>query len=60
VQNGPEVDSRPVSTLTRDGLELHYEVHGGSGPALLFPKLNFSWPDVLDLDPFASTLWPAD
>jgi pimeloyl-ACP methyl ester carboxylesterase len=42
-----------VTTLARDGLELHYEVHGGSGPALLFPKLNFSWADVLDLDPFA-------
>jgi pimeloyl-ACP methyl ester carboxylesterase len=41
-----------VTTLARDGLELHYEVHGGSGPALLFPKLNFSWPDVLELSPF--------
>jgi pimeloyl-ACP methyl ester carboxylesterase len=38
--------------LVRDGLELRYEVHGGSGPALLLPHLNFSWPDYLDLRPF--------
>lgn len=37
--------------LVRDGLELRYEVIGGSGPALLLPQLNFSWPDVLDLRP---------
>jgi len=41
-----------VATLVRDGLELRYEVHGGSGPALLLPYLNFSWPDYLDLSPF--------
>jgi hypothetical protein len=41
-----------VATLVRDGLELRYEVHGGSGPALLLPHLNFSWPDYLDLRPF--------
>jgi pimeloyl-ACP methyl ester carboxylesterase len=41
-----------VTTLVRDGLELHYEVHGGSGPALLLPHLNFTWPDRLDLAPF--------
>ena len=40
-----------MTTLVRDGLELRYEVPGGSGPALL-PYLNFSWPEVLDLDPF--------
>jgi pimeloyl-ACP methyl ester carboxylesterase len=42
-----------VTTLVRDGLELRYEVRGGSGPALLLPHLNFSWPDYLDLSPFA-------
>jgi pimeloyl-ACP methyl ester carboxylesterase len=42
-----------VTTLVRDGLELRYEVLGGSGPALLLPHLNFSWPDYLDLRPFA-------
>jgi pimeloyl-ACP methyl ester carboxylesterase len=41
-----------VTTLVRDGLELRYEVRGGSGPALLLPHLNFSWPDYLDLSPF--------
>jgi pimeloyl-ACP methyl ester carboxylesterase len=41
-----------VTTLVRDGLELRYEVLGGSGPALLLPHLNFSWPDYLDLSPF--------
>lgn len=41
-----------MTTLVRDGLELRYEVHGGSGPALLLPHLNFSWPDYLDLAPF--------
>jgi pimeloyl-ACP methyl ester carboxylesterase len=41
-----------VTTLVRDGLELRYEVQGRSGPALLLPHLNFSWPDVLDLGPF--------
>lgn len=41
-----------MSTLVRDGLELRYEVRGGSGPALLLPHLNFSWPDYLDLGPF--------
>jgi pimeloyl-ACP methyl ester carboxylesterase len=40
-----------VTRLVRDGLELRYEVRGGSGPALLLPHLQFSWPDVLDLDP---------
>jgi pimeloyl-ACP methyl ester carboxylesterase len=40
-----------VTTLVRDGLELRYEVSGGSGPALLLPHLQFSWPDVLDLSP---------
>jgi pimeloyl-ACP methyl ester carboxylesterase len=42
-----------MATLVRDGLELRYEVYGGSGPALLLPYVNFSWPDVLDLGPFA-------
>lgn len=42
-----------MTTLVRDGLELRYEVLGGSGPALLLPHLNFSWPDYLDLTPFA-------
>ena len=42
-----------MTTLVRDGLELRYEVLGGSGPALLLPHLNFSWPDYLDLSPFA-------
>ncbi len=41
-----------MTTLVRDGLELHYEVHGGSGPGLLLPYVNFSWPEVLDLAPF--------
>ncbi|HEX4324112.1 MAG TPA: alpha/beta hydrolase [Gaiellaceae bacterium] len=41
-----------MTTLVRDGLELNYEVHGGSGPALLLPYVNFSWPEVLDLRPF--------
>jgi pimeloyl-ACP methyl ester carboxylesterase len=41
-----------VTTLVRDGLELRYEVLGGSGPALLLPHLNFSWPDYLELGPF--------
>jgi pimeloyl-ACP methyl ester carboxylesterase len=41
-----------VTTLVRDGLELRYEVLGGSGPALLLPHLNYSWPDYLDLGPF--------
>ena len=41
-----------MTTLVRDGLELRYEVFGGSGPALLLPHLNFSWPDYLDLVPF--------
>src|SRR5579864_5374694 len=27
-------------------------MHGGSGPALLLPHLNFTWPDYLDLRPF--------
>lgn len=36
----------------RDGVELRYEVHGGSGPALLLPHVNFSWPEYLDLGPF--------
>lgn len=40
-----------MATLVRDGLELRYEVRGGSGPALLLPQLNFSWPDYLDLAP---------
>jgi pimeloyl-ACP methyl ester carboxylesterase len=38
-----------VATLTRDGLDLHYEVIG-SGPALLLPKFNYSrWGRYLDL-----------
>jgi pimeloyl-ACP methyl ester carboxylesterase len=41
-----------MRTLVRDGLEVRYEVCGGSGPALLLPYLNFSWPDYLDLSPF--------
>ena len=41
-----------MATLVRDSLELRYEVLGGSGPALLLPHLNFSWPDYLDLGPF--------
>jgi pimeloyl-ACP methyl ester carboxylesterase len=41
-----------VTTLVREGLELRYEVLGGSGPALLLPQLNFWWPDVLELGPF--------
>jgi pimeloyl-ACP methyl ester carboxylesterase len=41
-----------VTTFVRDGLELRYEVLGGSGPALLLPQLNFSWPDYIDLSPF--------
>ena len=41
-----------MTALIRDGLELRYEVLGGSGPALLLPQLNFSWPDYLDLGPF--------
>lgn len=41
-----------MSTLVRDGLELRYDVCGRSGPALLLPHLNFSWPDYLDLSPF--------
>jgi pimeloyl-ACP methyl ester carboxylesterase len=41
-----------VTTLVRDGLELRYEVRGGSGSALLLPHLQFSWPDLLDLGPF--------
>jgi pimeloyl-ACP methyl ester carboxylesterase len=40
-----------VTTLVRDGLELRYEVHGGSGRALLLPHLQCSWPDLLDLSP---------
>jgi pimeloyl-ACP methyl ester carboxylesterase len=40
-----------VTTLVRDGVKLRYEVRGGSGPALLLPHLQFSWPDVLDLSP---------
>ena len=43
----------PVTMLARDGVVLRYEVLGGSGPALLLPRLNFSWPDYLDLIPFA-------
>lgn len=41
-----------MTTLNRDGLELRYEVSGGSGPALLLPRLNFYWPDRLNLSPF--------
>lgn len=37
-----------MATLTRDGLDLRYEV-AGSGPALLLPGFNFRWHDVLDL-----------
>ena len=38
-------------TLIRDGLDLRYEVHGGPGPAMLLPHLQFSWPHLLDLSP---------
>lgn len=41
-----------MAALVRDGLELQYEVRGGSGPGLLLPYVNFSWPEVLDLAPF--------
>lgn len=41
-----------MTTLVRDGVELRYDVLGGSGPALLLPRLNFAWPDYLDLGPF--------
>lgn len=41
-----------MATLVRDGLELQYEVRGGSGPGLLLPYVNFAWPEVLDLAPF--------
>jgi pimeloyl-ACP methyl ester carboxylesterase len=41
-----------VATLARGGVGLRYEIRGGSGPALLLPHLNFSWPDYLDLGPF--------
>ena len=41
-----------MKTLVRDDLELRYEELGGSGPALLLPQLNFSWPEYLDLGPF--------
>jgi pimeloyl-ACP methyl ester carboxylesterase len=41
-----------MATLVRDGLELQYEVRGRPDRALLLPYLNFSWPDVLDLEPF--------
>jgi pimeloyl-ACP methyl ester carboxylesterase len=38
-----------MATLTREGLDLHYEV-SGSGPALLLPKFNFlRWEDYLDV-----------
>ena len=40
-----------MATLVRDGLDLQYEVRGGSGPGLLLPYVNFSWPEVLDLTP---------
>jgi len=40
-----------VTTLVRNGLELCYDVRGGSGRALLLPHLQFSWPDFLDLSP---------
>jgi len=46
------VTSPGMTTLVRDSLELRYEVSGGSGPALLLPHLQFSWPDYLDLSPF--------
>src|ERR1700761_5781136 len=44
---------RSMATLTRDGLDLRYEVTG-SGPALLLPQLNFPWADYLDLGPLAA------
>ena len=37
-----------VATLTRDGVDLRYEVTG-SGPAILLPALNFRWADYLDI-----------
>ena len=40
-----------MATLVRDGLELQYDVQGGSGPGLLLPYVNFAWPEVLDLTP---------
>jgi pimeloyl-ACP methyl ester carboxylesterase len=43
------VTDRTGQTLTRDGLDLHYEVTG-SGPALLLPKFNYvRWDDYLDV-----------
>lgn len=41
-----------MATLTRDGLDLRYEVTG-SGPALLLPAFNFRWADYLDAGPLA-------
>lgn len=41
-----------MPALVRDGLELQYEVRGGSGPGLALPYVNFSLPEVLDLAPF--------
>ena len=40
-----------MPVLVRDGVDLRYEVSGGSGPALLLPHFQFSWPDYLDLGP---------
>jgi pimeloyl-ACP methyl ester carboxylesterase len=38
-----------MATLSRDGLDLHYEVTG-SGPALLLPHFNYvRWDDYLDV-----------
>lgn len=39
-----------MATLTRDGLDLHYELTG-SGPALLLPKFNYlRWDRYLDVE----------
>jgi pimeloyl-ACP methyl ester carboxylesterase len=41
--------SSVMATLSRDGLDLHYEVTG-SGPALLLPKFNYArWDRYLDV-----------
>ncbi len=42
-----------MATLTRDGLDLRYEV-SGSGPALLLPAFNFRWSDYLGIGPLAA------
>jgi pimeloyl-ACP methyl ester carboxylesterase len=44
--------SLSMATLTRDDLDLRYEVTG-AGPALLLPAFNFRWGDYLDVGLFA-------